>query len=249
MGQGHETSFAQIAADAVGVDMRDVVVLAGDPSAVAASVGTFASRSLVMGGNAIWIAGNELRRRLEKVDPDRSMALAEVLRDATADGIDLDVEERFESWSTTFAYGAHAAVVAIDPALGSLEVLRYVVVADVGLAVNPQIVAGQVQGGVAQGIGGALLEELVYSDDGQPLSTSFMDYLLPSAHDVPDVEVLLLDRARSTSNPLGVKGAGEIGTIAAGGAVAAAARDALASDRIAITALPLKPERLVVWND
>jgi len=249
MGQGHETSFAQVAADAVGVAIDDVVVLEGDPSTVSDGVGTFASRSMVMAGNAIWLAGSRLREHVEKVDRDRQLTLGEVIVAAEREGIELDVEERFASWSTTYAYGAHAAEVAIDPELGSLEVLRYVVVADVGRVVNPHIVAGQVQGGVVQGIGGALLEELAYSEDGQPLSSTFMDYLLPSALEAPDVEITLIDRARSPGNPLGIKGAGEVGTIAAGAVIACAARDALSGRSDRAGALPLKPERLVARAD
>jgi carbon-monoxide dehydrogenase large subunit len=249
MGQGHETSFAQIAADAVGVEIDDVVVLEGDPSSVSAGVGTFASRSLVMGGNAIFLAGTELGFRRDKLDPDHRLPLGELLELSGASGPELDVEARFETWSTTYAYGAHAAIVAIDPALGSIEVLHYVVVADVGLVVNPAIVHGQVQGGVVQGLGGALLEELIYSDDGQPLATTLMDYLLPSAHETPDIEVSLIDIARSPGNPLGVKGAGEIGTIAVGAAVAAAARDALHGLGVRVNQLPLKPDRLVIWRE
>jgi CO/xanthine dehydrogenase Mo-binding subunit len=243
MGQGHETTMAQIAADALGVDLAEVVVRPGDPASVSEGVGTFASRSLVMGGSAVWLAGTELREQLEKVDPQRRLTLAEAARLVQAEGGELEVEARFESWTNTFAYGAHAAVVAVDPELGTLEVLRYLVVADVGRVVNPSVVAGQIQGGVVQGLGGALLEELAYSPEGQPMSTSLMDYLLPSVHEAPMVEVTLIDRARSRSNPLGVKGAGEIGTIAAGAAIGAAARDALGRAD-ALTALPYKPERL-----
>jgi carbon-monoxide dehydrogenase large subunit len=244
MGQGHETSFAQIAADAVGVHIDDVVVLEGDPDSVPDGVGTFASRSLVMAGNAIWLAGEQLRSRIEKIDPERELSLAEARRAAVTAGVVLEVTERFESFATTYAYGAHAAVVAIDADLGTLEVLRYAVVADVGRVVNPQIVVGQVQGGVALGLGGALFEELVYSDEGQPLATSFVDYLLPSSRDVPLVDVQLIDRARAPGNPLGVKGAGEIGTIAVGAAIASAARDARRLDDGACNTLPLTPERL-----
>jgi aerobic carbon-monoxide dehydrogenase large subunit len=249
MGQGHETTFAQIAADAVGVSFDDVVVVEGDPASVTAGFGTFASRSLVMGGNAIWLAGNELRTRLEKLDPGRVLSLAGVLEDAAAEGVALDVEERFDSASTTYSYGAHAAIVAIDQALGTIEIVRYVVVADVGRVVNPQIVVGQIQGGVVHGIGGALLEELAYSDEGQPLTASLMDYLLPTAHDAPAVEVTLIDRARAPGNPLGVKGAGEVGTIAVGATIGAAARDALRGSCVTIAELPLKPDRLVAWTD
>jgi CO/xanthine dehydrogenase Mo-binding subunit len=248
MGQGHETSLAQIAADAIGVPLDLVEVREGDPDAVPRAIGTFASRTAVMAGNAVWEAGRELRRRIEELDPERPLSLESVSQLAAERRVTLDVVHEFRADHSTYAYGAHAAVVSVDPGLGALKVLRYVVVADVGLAVNPMIVTGQIAGGAVQGIGGAVLEELAYSEEGQPLASSFMDYLLPSALDVPDVEVILLDRARTDRNPLGVKGAGEVGTIGAAAALAGAAEDALGPDGPLIDALPLKPERLTSWD-
>jgi aerobic carbon-monoxide dehydrogenase large subunit len=252
MGQGHETTLAQIAADAVGVPFDRVAIREGDPDATPFGLGTFASRSTVMGGSAVWLAGLELRARLDRVDPGRRLPLERVLQRAAAEGLELEVVHRFEAEHMTYSYGAHGAVVELDPELGTLQVLRYVVVADVGRVVNPDIVLGQIRGGAVQGMGGALLEELAYSPDGQPLSTSFMDYLLPTALDVPEVEVVLLDRARSTTNPLGVKGAGELGSIAVGATLASAAQDALGPNGGWIDRLPLAPEllsRAARWGD
>jgi carbon-monoxide dehydrogenase large subunit len=245
MGQGHETTLAQIASDAVGVAFDRVRVREGDPHATPIGLGTFGSRTTVMGGSAVWRAGRELRGRLDRLDPGRLLPMERLLERASRDGVDLEVVARFDAEHMTYAYGAHAAVVEIDPRLGTLRVLRYVVVAHVGRVVTPDIVGGQIQGGAVQGIGGALLEELPYSPDGQPLATSFMDYLLPTALDVPEMEVILLDRARPTSNPLGAKGVGEDGSIAVGATLASAAQDALGREGPWIDRLPLAPERLV----
>jgi CO/xanthine dehydrogenase Mo-binding subunit len=143
----------------------------------------------------------------------------------------------------TYPYGIHIAVVAVDPATAGCKVIRYLVGYDVGRAVNPMLVEGQLVGGVAQGIGGALFEEFRYDDAGQPLSTSFMDYLLPTATEIPSVELVLREDAPSPLNPLGVKGAGEGGINAVGAAIAAAVDDALGRP-MAVVRLPITPERL-----
>jgi carbon-monoxide dehydrogenase large subunit/6-hydroxypseudooxynicotine dehydrogenase subunit gamma len=143
----------------------------------------------------------------------------------------------------TYPYGVHAAVVKVDPETGGVSVLRYAVAYDIGKAINPMLVEGQIVGGAAQGLGGALLEEFVYDREGQPLATSFMDYLLPTASETPPMEVLITEDAPSPLNPLGVKGAGEGGTNAFGAALAAAVDDALSSP-LAVTRLPLSPERV-----
>jgi carbon-monoxide dehydrogenase large subunit/6-hydroxypseudooxynicotine dehydrogenase subunit gamma len=143
----------------------------------------------------------------------------------------------------TSAFAVHVAVVAVDMATGVVRPRRYAVVCDVGRAINPMIVEGQLVGGVIQGLGGALLEELVYDESGQPLTTSFLDYLVPSATESPAVRVTILEEARAETNPLGVKGVGELGTSGAGAALANAVADALGQS-IGITALPLSPDRL-----
>jgi carbon-monoxide dehydrogenase large subunit len=141
----------------------------------------------------------------------------------------------------TYPYGVHLAQVEVDPATGGVRVRRYFIAYEVGRAVNPALVAGQLAGGAAQGLGGALLEAFRYDASGQPLCTSFMDYLIPSAAEVPAVGTAIREDAPSPGNPLGAKGAGEGGVDGAGAAVAAAVEDALGVSR-AIVAVPLMPE-------
>jgi len=142
-----------------------------------------------------------------------------------------------------FPYGAHLAVVKIDRATGKVEVERFMVAYDVGRAVNPMLVVGQLVGGCAQGLGGALLEEFVYDDNGEPLSATFADYLMPMLHDMPDVEVLLTEDAPSPRHPLGIKGAGEGGINGVGGVIASAIDDAIGMPG-AVTRLPVTPQRM-----
>jgi len=143
----------------------------------------------------------------------------------------------------TFSFAVHVALVAADTQTAAVTPLRYVLVCDIGRAINPRIVEGQLVGGVVHGLGGAFLEELVYDDDGQLLTTTFMDYLLPSASDCPPVDIVILEAGGVRSNPLGVKGVGETGTSGAGAAFANAVAAAL-GPRVEITALPLSPRRL-----
>ena len=156
----------------------------------------------------------------------------------------LEATEYFRSDRWTYSYGSHAALVAVDAETGQLEVLRYVVVEDVGRCINPLTMHGQSVGGAAQGIGGTLLEELVYDEGGQLLSGTLMDYLLPTSRDIPDIESVILEEAPSPLNPLGVKGAGEGAILATGAALANAAADALAGHNAQITRLPLSPANL-----
>ena len=144
----------------------------------------------------------------------------------------------------TYSYGTHVAHVAVDPATGKIEVRRYVVVEDIGRCINPLIVHGQTVGAAVQGIGATILEELVYSDNGQLLSGTLMDYLLPTSLDAPPIEAITLEEAPSPLNPLGVKGAGEGGIVATGAALANAVSQALAPLGIQITELPLSPNKL-----
>lgn len=153
------------------------------------------------------------------------------------------VRHRFGVDHMTYPYGAHACVAEVDPGTGGVRLLRYLVAYEVGRAVNPTLVEGQLRGGVAQGVGGSLLEEFGYDEAGQPQATTFMDYLMPTASEVPDVDVLVCEDAPATTNPLGVRGAGEGGLTGAGAAVASAVSDALGLP--AITRLPMTPGRLV----
>ena len=218
VGQGMETALAQICAEVLDVDYRDVTVHHGQTDMIGRGMGAFASRVTVMTGAAVYLAATELA------------ATGEPAAEAT-----------FHADHMTYPYGAHAAVVRIDEDTGGVTVERYVVAYDVGRAVNPMLCEGQIIGGVAQGVGGALLELFSYDADGQPLATSFMDYLMPTVAEQPPVEVLLSEDAPSPLNPLGLKGAGEGGTNACGAAIAAAIDDAIGLPG-AVTALPATPE-------
>lgn len=154
----------------------------------------------------------------------------------------LETTAYFEADQLTFSYGSYAAHVAVDPETGKIEILRYVVVEDIGRIINPLMVHGQAVGGAAQGIGATLLEELVYDDNGQLLAGSFMDYLLPTSTDVPPIESIVLEEAPSPLNPLGVKGAGEGGIVATGATLANAVSNALAPLGVQVNQLPLSPD-------
>jgi aerobic carbon-monoxide dehydrogenase large subunit len=255
-GQGHDTTFAQIAADRLGLEIGDVVMRFGDSGVVPRGTGTFGSRSLAVGGSAVALAAEELRercralaaRRLEADDveavpggfrgPDgRQVTLRELAADS---GGGLEAFVRFES-ELVFSSGAHAAYVAVDPETGRVEVLRLAAVDDAGRIVNPLLAEGQVIGGTVQGIGAVLFEEMVHDEDGQPRTASFMDYGLPTAADVPPVHAAFVE-SPSPHNPLGAKGIGEGGAIGAPAAVAGAVADALRAD----LQPPFTPER--VWR-
>jgi len=164
--------------------------------------------------------------------------------DAIARGTNgLSCEGWFYADHMTYPYGVHLALVRVDAETGQVFVERYMVASDVGRAVNPMIIEGQVVGGVAQGLGGALYEQFRYSDDGQPLSLNFAEYLIPTAHEVPDVEVIIAEDAPSPLNPLGIKGAGEGGCTGVGAAIASAVDDAIGMPG-AITSLPITPAKL-----
>ncbi|MBI4491408.1 MAG: molybdopterin-dependent oxidoreductase, partial [Chloroflexi bacterium] len=247
----------------------DVRVVHGDTDQVPYGIGGYASRSTVMGGSAAWRAAHKVKEKLFRlaataleVDPgdlaleagrvvvrgapERSISLAEAARlagpaSALRQGLEpgLSAADVFAAEHLPYAYGVHAALVEVDRETGAIDVQKYLVAYDVGRAVNPMLVEGQIVGGFAQGLGGALLEEFAYDAQGQALSASFVDYLLPTAVEVPVVDILLSEDAPSPFNPLGVKGAGEGGIIGAGAALANAVSDALGAEA---TRLPLKPE-------
>jgi carbon-monoxide dehydrogenase large subunit/6-hydroxypseudooxynicotine dehydrogenase subunit gamma len=175
--------------------------------------------------------------------PGAGVSLAALARAPRADGDGteprLEEEARFDSEEMSFPYGLQSVAVEVDAETGAVEIERYAIAYDVGVAINPKLVEGQVVGGAAQGIGGALLEEFAYDANGQLVSGSFMDYLLPTAGEVPPVEVLITEDAPSPLTPLGAKGAGEGGTAAAGAAIANAVSDALG---VEARSLPLTPE-------
>ena len=267
VGQGVETSLAQITADQLGLSHEQVTVTHGQTDRIARGMGAFATRVTVMTGSAIVLAAGTLRQRLllkaaellqQPVDmlrlrdgavgptgPGPSIALPALVSACLAeDGADrLTAEATFESGHMTYPYGIHLAVARVDAETGAVALERFAVGYDIGRAVNPMLVEGQIQGGAAQGIGGALLEEFTYTEDGQPLATSFADYLMPTCAEMPPVDILLTEDAPSRIGTLGVKGAGEGGTTAAGAAIAAAV-DAALGRRVPITQLPITPARL-----
>ena len=223
-GQGHETSMAQILADELGVPVHGIKVFHGSTGIVPNGYGTYHSRAIVMGGSAILLAARKLK--------GRELAAGE---EATA---------TFEQSKRTYTYGVHLAQVAVDPQTAQVEVLRYLSVEDIGRAINPLIVHGQAIGAAVQGLGASFLDEFKYGDDGQLLTGTFADYLLPVATDFPRVEALTLEDFPSTLNPLGAKGAGEGGIVAVGGAVANAVARALRPFGVEITELPLSVDNL-----
>jgi carbon-monoxide dehydrogenase large subunit/6-hydroxypseudooxynicotine dehydrogenase subunit gamma len=161
----------------------------------------------------------------------------------------ISAEATFETTHMTYPYGIHFTVVCVDPETATVKVERFVVAYDIGRAVNPMLVEGQIAGGVAQGIGGALYEEFIYDEQGQPLATNFADYLIPTASEVPPIEIILTEDAPSGTNSLGLKGAGEGGINGAGAAIAAAIDDAIGQPG-AIRRLPVTPMRLhAILND
>ena len=240
-GQGHRTVFAQVCADALGVDPDVVDVVGGDTEGLEKGWGTVASRSAVVAGNAVAQAAALVRARARELAVgDGPLDLAAL----AADGAELDATFYFEPPTVTWAVGAHTAVVAVDPATGEVEILRYAVVHDCGRELNPMIVAGQMRGGVAQGIGAALYEEVVFDDEGQLLSGTLADYLVPTSEEVPPIE---LDHFESPSplNPLGLRGIGEAGAIGPPAAIANAVEDALGARGAVVRRTPLTPERVL----
>jgi len=274
VGQGMETVLAQICADELGIDYRQVRVVHGQTDRIAYGMGTFASRVTVMAGEATRRAAAKLRAKalataahLLQSSPEAlelvgdkivrkhtaqspSVSLGEIasalkpgsklLGDATPG---LAAEGWFESAHMNYPYGIHFAVVRLDPDTGAVAVERYFVAYDIGKAVNPMLVEGQIAGGVAQGLGGALFEEFRYDARGEPICVNFADYTMPTAREIPPIDVLISEDAPSPLNSLGVKGAGEGGANAVGAAIAAAIDDALQWPG-AVTELPVTPQRL-----
>ena len=254
LGQGMETTLAQVCATHLGVPFERITVRHGDTAAIPEGMGSFGSRAAMMGGAAVMGAAVKARNQLLAAAAEELEAAPEDLviagdrvtvRGAPGRSVplpELAVEDRFVCELLGFPYGIHFAAVQVDTETGAVDVHRYAVAYDIGRCINPVIVRGQMAGGFAQGLGGALLEEFAFDSSGQPLSASFMDYLLPTAREVPDLDMLITEDAPSPLNPLGVKGAGEGGTAAVGGAIANAVADALGVD---VTRLPLTPQRIV----
>ena len=275
-GQGHFTSFAQIVADQLGVDVTEVDIVTGDTYQFYWGAGTFASRGAVVAGNAVNEASCAVRKKALKLAsdafecseddlvmangrvsiigiPEKFIRLGELaqranpMRGAVKPGTEpgLESTQYFGPPSGATANGVHAAIVEIDPQTYELKILKYVVVHDCGTVINPMILAGQIHGGVAQGIGNAFYEKLSFDDQGQLLNASLADYLLPTALEVPRME---LDHTTTPSplNPLGIKGAGEAGAIPVGALFAQAIENALdlGARKIELLEIPLSPSRL-----
>jgi carbon-monoxide dehydrogenase large subunit len=275
-GQGHFTSFAQIAAEQLGVEVTDVDVVTGDTDQFYWGAGTFASRGAVVAGNAVNEASKVVRKKALKLAsdlfecaeedlvvadgkvsivgiPEKFVTLGDLarqanpMRGAVKPGTEpgLESTQYFGPPSGATANGVHAIIVEVDPRTFDLKILKYVVVHDCGTVINPMILAGQIHGGVAQGIGNAFYEKLVFDDQGQLLNASLADYLLPTALEVPRMH---LGHTVTTSplNPMGIKGAGEAGAIPVGPLFAQAIEDALDLQRrgVELLEIPLSPSRL-----
>jgi carbon-monoxide dehydrogenase large subunit len=273
-GQGMETSLAQLAHEILGVDVAKIAVLHGDTAFSPFSTGTYASRSITMAGGAVVRACRALLPRLARIAahvlkfegepefrqgrfiaPSGEIAVGDVARvfylqpqklPAGADSTGLEITEGFKPKVDTgqYSYGTHAALVAVDPAMGKVDILDYVIVEDCGTLVNPLIVEGQAYGGAAQGIGTALLEEMQFDGNGQPLGSTLSDYLLPGAGEMPPIRILHLETP-SPNTEFGIKGAGEGGAIPPPAAIFNAVNDALRPLGVEVTETPLTPRRLI----
>jgi aerobic carbon-monoxide dehydrogenase large subunit len=258
VGQGIETIVAQICAEGLGADYQDIRIIHGQTNRIARGMGAFASRVTVMCGEATRQAAAKLRdavlQKAAELMQTQPAALAiqtgEIVRtDGSGASMPLNAlaglsaEATFESTHMVYPYGVHIAAVRVDAETGGVTIERYAIAYDVGRAVNPMLVEGQIAGGLAQGIGGALLEEFLYDQNGEPLSVSFADYLMPTAREVPASQILVTEDAPSPLNPLGLKGAGEGGANPVGAVIASAIDDAIGIPG-AVTQLPVTPQRL-----
>jgi CO/xanthine dehydrogenase Mo-binding subunit len=272
-GQGHYTVFAQVVADVLATDVRHVRVVTGDTREFQWGTGTFASRGAVVAGSACHAAALAVRTKilalaarlleapLDAIDlsggrvavrgTERSLSLADLaaranpLRGAVRPGSEPGLESTayFGPDRGSTASGVHAVIVEVDTETAMVKLLKYIVVHDCGTMINPLLVEGQIHGGVAHGIGNAFYEQLVYDEQGQLLNASFMDYLLPTATDVPPIETDHRETA-SPFNPIGLKGVGEAGCIPTGAVFAQAVEDALSDLKIELCEIPLSPNRL-----
>jgi carbon-monoxide dehydrogenase large subunit len=272
-GQGHETSLAQIAADALGLPLEWVTVVGGDTAAIPFGIGTFASRSAVNAGTAVHAAATRVREKLQAAAaalleaapadveladgraavrgaPGSAVPLERVIQSALptfarpGGAADFEATVYHPQSTVTYTSAVHVAWVEVDVDTGAVRLLRYVVAHDCGRLINPTIVEGQIHGGVAQGVGGGLFEELVFDAQGQLLTGTLMDYLVPTAMELPPIETVHLEFP-SPRNPLGIKGIGEGGAISPPAALANAVEDALRPFGVRVTATPLGPARVL----
>ena len=261
VGQGVVTVLTQIAADALDVPMEHIRILHGSTTYLREGFGSFHSRSTVMGGSAILHAAAALKERIrEAAATERRWAAGEVqigpgltatfrgetLTAAQLGRMKVRADGEFTNHHHTYAYGAAAAHVTVDPGTGSVAVIDYFTVEDIGRIINPLTARGQVVGAVVQGLGGALLEHLAYDEEGQFLAGTLADYLMPSAPDFPVIRALVLENSPSPHNPLGAKGGGEGGIVPVGGVIANAVSAALSSLKVETNTLPLTPPK--VWT-
>jgi carbon-monoxide dehydrogenase large subunit len=267
-GQGHQTAFAMLVSDELGIPMDRITVIHGDTDLVPKGVGTYGSRSLQLGGSAVHQAAVEVKDKARDVaadmmeaseadlefdaqrgawqvrgDPETALSLAAIAERAGPDGLVADVN--FRPDSATVPFGAHVAVVDVDTETGKASLIRHVTVDDAGKIMNPVLAEGQRHGGIAQGVAQALLEEVLYDADGNPLTTTLADYAAITATELPSFELIEMETP-TTVNPLGVKGIGEAGTIGAAPAVLSAVVDALSHLGVRHIDMPATPVR--VWT-
>ncbi len=274
-GQGQETSFAQIVADELGVEMDAITVVHGDTAAVPKGIGTFGSRATAVGGIAVYQAAGKVKEKaralashLLEVDaddlnfsegrfsvkgvPKKGLTIQQIAQQVhTTKNLPkkmdprLSAESTFEPSNFTFPFGTHICVVEVEPQTGRVEIKKYISVDDCGKVINPLLVDGQIQGGIVQGMGQALFEEVIYDENGQLLTGSLMDYALPRAADLPRLN-LTRTETPTPVNPLGIKGIGEAGTIGSTPAVVNAVVDALAPFGVTHIDMPLTPQK--IWS-
>jgi len=274
-GQGHETTFAQVASNALGIPVADIDVQHGDTAIGPMGMNTYGSRSTAMDGSAVHVSSMKVVEKAKKIaahlleaaeadivyeggkafvkgTPSKSITIQEIAGAAFQTnrlpaGMEggLEATTFFDPPNFVWPFGAHAAIVEIDPDTGATQIVRYVAVDDCGTQINPMVVDGQLHGGIAQGIGQALLEEAIYDDSGQLRTGSLVDYLIPTAADLPNFELESMETP-SPSNPLGVKGIGEAGTIASTPAVINAIVDALEPFGVKDVSMPATPQK--IWQ-
>ncbi|HEY7320490.1 MAG TPA: xanthine dehydrogenase family protein molybdopterin-binding subunit [Candidatus Binatia bacterium] len=274
-GQGQETSFAQIVADELGIALEDITVIHGDTSLVSKGIGTFGSRATAVGGIAVYQSAQKVKEKareiashLLEVDaddlnfaegkfsvkgvPKKAFTMQQIAQAAhqmenLPKGMEpgLAAESQFEPSNFTFPFGTHVCVVAVEPQTGKIEIRKYIAVDDCGKVINPLLVDGQIQGGIVQGLGQALFEEVIYDESGHLLTASLMNYALPRAANLPRLN-LARTETPSPVNPLGIKGIGEAGTVGSTPAVVNAVVDALAPFGVTHIDMPLTPQK--IWS-
>lgn len=265
-GQGHRTALAQIAADSLGVDLDQVTVVEGDTGQIDRSIGTFGSRTIIMAGNAIKRASQKFMDQMREAAarlleahvqdvhyeggrffvqgvPSLALDWPTIAAKLAESGPLPQDEDYYDLNSSTYGFGAHAVIVEVDEATAAIRIDQYVIMHDSGTVVNPLLANGQVVGGAVQGLGSAMFEEMLFSPDGQPLTTSFLDYRLPSAPEMPDFEVHHRDFP-SPNNPGGYKGVGEAGIIPSQAIILSAVEDAFRDRRLYLNYAPVTPPRL-----